>query len=922
MPNRFSRRDFVKSAAAVGGGVLIQPWMKHFHPRTFSLEDGRKRIYIAPDDHTDYFWSAGENAYRDAFIHMIDYYLDLADATQDNPSEHQSRWNCDGSFWLWTYEKNKSKREYDRLVSRIKDGHISLPLNALVVCLGGVPAEAVLRGMYYAGKIERRENLRFRLAISMENQTLPLGLVSLWAGSGAKYSWKGICGCDTQIFNAGEREHEIYWWEGLDGSRILMKWNSMLQGNQYPGGYAEARYPDAAVEFVDGDSVFREKYPYSVIGCFGKGWDDVETLTDEFVTTAQSKTDATRQVIVSNEEDFFIDFENNYGAEIPSQTVTFGNEWDLYCAALAETSSNVKRSLEKLRTAEAIATLVTQANPSFMDGRRDARDQAWMNFGLYWEHNFGMVGVPTDRLNDRIAWQKRLDREIAEYVETLLKDGSTHLGRMISNDGGSSAFYVFNPLNWMRTDYADFPYENQNPLQVIDRSTNSEIPYQRVVLEGRHYLRVIAEHVPSLGYKVFEIREGEGRKFSNQISSNGGVIENPFYRVEIAENGAIVSWRDKNANNREWVRSVKGLTINDLGKGSGRIRVENEGIVSVTLVAESDSPLRHVTRVTLFHDLPRIEIQNQIIQNFDETQVWSFGFNIENPHVRHEEVGAILSTRLTTEGGHYSPREINSRYDWLTLNHFADMSDSDSGVTLSNADCYFMRLGNSSTAFLDTTTSQISVLAGGREVGAGAGIPDQGGIDSFMQRFALVSHGVYDPVFSMKFSLEHQNPLSVGVVSGGGNLPADQYSFLVIDNPSIFTWAVKPADDGMEAGTVVRVWNVTDREQRFSMRLSARISSAMNLTHIETPVGKVNVDDGLLVDSPQQIKTYAFTLDQTNAPAITPKPVSATATPGYSVPLESSPTANPIQTPVVTPQVESRGCLMSFYDNLMALFKS
>ena len=440
--------------------------------------------------------------YRDAFIHMIDYYLDLADATQSNLPEHQSRWNCDGSFWLWVYEKNKSKAEYDRLISRVKSGHMSFPLNALVVCLGGVPAEAVLRGMYYAGKIERRENLRFRMAISMENQTLPLGLASLWAGAGARFSWKGICGCDTRVSAAGDREHEIYWWEGLDGSRILMKWNSMLQGNQYPGGYAEARYPDAVVDFVDGDAAFIEKYPYPVIGCFGKGWDDVETMTDEFVTVAQSKTNGSRQVIVSNEEDFFDDFEAHYGSEIPSQTVSFGNEWDLYCAALAETSANVKRSLEKLRGAEAVATLTALANPSFMRDKQEARDQAWMDFGLFWEHNFGMVGTPVDRLQERIAWQKRLDGEISAYVNMLLDDGKLALGSLITKEGSDPRFYVFNPLSWMRSDYADFVYEEQNPVHVVDTVTGDEVPSQLVVLGGEE----IPPHSGELKFHRWDIR--------------------------------------------------------------------------------------------------------------------------------------------------------------------------------------------------------------------------------------------------------------------------------------------------------------------------------------------------------------------------------------------------------------------------------
>ena len=91
-----------------------------------------RRIYIAPDDHTDYMWTADEETYRQAFIEMIDYYLDLADKTRNNPPEHQSRWHCDGCIWYWTYEHNKTPAEFERLIDATRDGHISLPLNALV----------------------------------------------------------------------------------------------------------------------------------------------------------------------------------------------------------------------------------------------------------------------------------------------------------------------------------------------------------------------------------------------------------------------------------------------------------------------------------------------------------------------------------------------------------------------------------------------------------------------------------------------------------------------------------------------------------------------------------------------------------------------------------------------------------------------
>jgi len=236
-----------------------------------------KRIYIANDDHTDYMWSMDEEGYRRAFLEMLDYYLAQIDATQTNPPPYQSRWNCDGNFWLRVYEHNRSAADFGRLIERIRDGHISAPLNAAVSCYGGQPVESVLRGMYYAGALERRFNLRFPLAVAMEDQTLPYGLGALWAGAGARYSWKGICGCASRMPNRGaeEREHEIYWWQGADGSRILMKWNSMLSSchNRGMGGYAEAFETSNVVDYVDSDPEFLRRYPYQIIGAFGKGWD-------------------------------------------------------------------------------------------------------------------------------------------------------------------------------------------------------------------------------------------------------------------------------------------------------------------------------------------------------------------------------------------------------------------------------------------------------------------------------------------------------------------------------------------------------------------------------------------------------------------------------------------------------------------------
>src|SRR5579871_1963600 len=114
----------------------------------------QQRIYLAPDDHTDYVWTGDEETYRNAILQMTDYYLDLTDKTAAEPSDFQSRWNLDGSLWMWIWENNRDQKQVDRLVERLRDGHFSMPLNFAVSTYGGMPTEAALRGMYYAGSVE------------------------------------------------------------------------------------------------------------------------------------------------------------------------------------------------------------------------------------------------------------------------------------------------------------------------------------------------------------------------------------------------------------------------------------------------------------------------------------------------------------------------------------------------------------------------------------------------------------------------------------------------------------------------------------------------------------------------------------------------------------------------------------------------
>jgi alpha-mannosidase len=818
----------------------------------------KTKIYLANDDHTDFIWTAGAETYHKAFLETLDYYLNLADETDCDSLQYQSRWNCDGSYWMWIYERNRSKEQFERLIGRIRDGHISVPLNALTVSLGSTPAEAVIRGMYYPGSIQRKYGISFPLAYQVENQTLSYGLGALWAGAGARYSWVGICGCDTKVKGLNERENYMYWWVGPDSSRLLMKWYPLFESNQSAGGYAEARssWPQ------DGKLLQSKKYPYNIVGLFGKGWDDLETLTREMIVDAKMMSfDNKREVIVSNEIDFFEDFEKKYRKALPNQSYSFGNEWEVYSAYMQETTSRMLRDIGKLRGAEAMATFVSLQNNSFMDKYTPLRDSAWMSMGLFWDHDWGTTWR-YNFVDERIKWQNNLEKTTARYVNVLNDDAKHELGKLISNPGGAKRFFVFNPLGTNRTDIADIQYSDNQPFKIIDVSTGREIQYDPVYSGKSGIVRIVAENVPAAGYKVYEIRTGKPQQTEPFGTFKNNVIETPFYKLTIKENGSIISLIDKRNGSHELAGEINKRFINDLGRGEGKTELLSSGSESITIKISSSAPLSHITFITLYRKIPRIDISNEINQNFSGTYSWAFGFNLKNPQVWHEEVGAVVKAAYPENGGPYSHK--NGRYDWLTLNHFADISDDFSGITISSPDCNFMQLGNSTVDSIDVFTPQLKILAGTDTIAGDFGIPfikNQAGESHFLQRFSLIPHGIFDKVQSMRSALEHQTPLICGFISGGTAYPEKEFSLLKINDPEVLLWALKPAEDGFRnGGVVLRLWNMSDMKKNFRIAVTGKLVSAETLNHIETPISALKVNGGIVEGSANQQQIVTLSL--------------------------------------------------------------
>ncbi|HWI56509.1 MAG TPA: glycoside hydrolase, partial [Bacillota bacterium] len=342
-------------------------------------------------------------------------------------------------------------------------------------------------------------------------------------------------------------------------------------------------------------------------------------------------------------------------------------------------------------------------------------------------------------------------------------------------------------------------------------------------------------------------------------------LENARIKLTVDADGAIASFIDKAQPNHELAGGNGGLKLNDFSANDSNgsaILVENSGPVSVTLKCVSQGGRPHTTRITLARDSDRIEIRNEITENFSDVRHWAFSFNLSSPEVHTEEVGAIIRAKKKTDGGDYA--DTHARYDYLTLNHFADISNGANtrGVTLANADCAFAKLGQSTPGSLDTTTPQIYVLAGGQVDGSWLGIRGQNGATYFLQRFGLRAHGAYDQTAAMKFGLEFQNPLVTAPIVGLTNspYPATNYSVLAMSDPQVLLWTLKPHEEGIERGLVARVWNQSSQARRIQLTLAGSLASAQRVTHIETRIEGLPVVKGILdtTIAGQRIETYVL----------------------------------------------------------------
>jgi len=98
--------------------------------------------------------------------------------------------------------------------------------------------------------------------------------------------------------------------------------------------------------------------------------------------------------------------------------------------------------------------------------------------------------------------------------------------------------------------------------------------------------------------------------------------------------------------------------------------------------------------------------------------------------------------------------------------------------------------------------------------------------------------------------------------------PATSYALLNVANPNVLAWAVKPAEEGIGSGVIVRLWNLSKARESAEITLQPTIATAAHVTHIETEIEPADVSTNGTLNAKfetQQLQSYRLQLRPSRA---------------------------------------------------------
>ena len=859
---------FVLIAVIVTGiiGAIVMHFLSQASPRI-------KRVYVVFTSHID----TGFDRPMDEMERRCKSIID--DAINKCLTYSDFHWTIENMWQLETWLSMTTKQEEVKQLFRlIADGKIEVGAAWDDVYTGFLGYEDINRLFYPAKRIEETYNVSFNTVIMDDLPGYSWALPQALNRSGLKYFLTGI-NCLNDYWGSGTSiplKDLPFYWEGPDGSRVLtwISFGSYTEGLWLWG--LSLSYTEMCHKIQRAIQKWEEaKYPFDAILVM-HAHDSINCTLAVKALENMRRWNAegnTPRLIAATPSDFFKYMEEKYGGQFKAYSGDWTSSWDAgKQSLLPRGTAMVRWARDHLTVAEKIwsinSLLYGETYPS------DEFNDVYRRMFTWLDHTES-AHTPDWFTREEMERDVRLRHKLANIsytkVKSLLQSGFERLVSSVETIRPS--ILVFNPLSWSRTGLVRIRLNETlfyRSFELIDTETNISVPYQKVpeTLE----IVFIAERVPSIGYKKYEILFTETPPvFHEKVTATGNIVENDFYKVTIdANNGYILSIIDKRTG-RELVNQGSKSCFNQLCKlnssgwtystvPTGRVSIKAvSGPVFGKLIVERGGSPFIKSEYILYSKLERIDVVNY----FDYVAFGSaphykpvyyyiacpFNLSIHRIEARSERANYFLPCS--------GEKHLPGAYKRLFYNqHCLDLNEGERyGVTVSTRQTYVNTLNDkmpsrssiSPRRWAPTEATWLELICSIEDLKK---TTDQGVVrfnwepsssPILVSEYSIRSYqGSFNPINASRLGWEFNVPLLASYLEAGqkGPLKSSSLSFFNLDKQNIQIITIKKAEFGDSKGFILRLQEISGNQTTAHLYTSTNVVEAKESSILEEDLDK------------------------------------------------------------------------------------
>jgi len=518
------------------------------------------KVFVAASTHTDIGYTDLQEKCMQLHVDNIVGGLDACDKLPNY------KYNLE-VFAQLDWVKQLAPDKFPVLEQRIKEGRMGLTALYLNMLTGICSGEELVRVLQPAQLYGRALGVPITMA-SLNDVPSTIGTLPMFfRQAGVKYFAEAINEDRGPSFLHAEKEtvQSPYWWEGLDGSRVLcIHTLTYFQANQIRMNESLAAVQEELPRFMK--KFVRPDYPCDAIFING-GFVDNTRMTPKYAEVAEewNKTWDFPQFIIARPDEYFEYVEKNFAEALPVYRGDMGSFWEDGAASTAFETAESRWAKAHVNTAEKWMALA-QAHGVKKDAPLKALDTAWEQIVYFDEHTWGAaqsIGDPNDPQTVG-QWKRKADYATRSIDQSrdMEQAGIAALRAMSARgDAKGGTLHVSNPLSWARDILVTVPSETK-ATGVVEAATGKPVTVQRTAGGD---LAFVAKQVPAVGYRLYTIETGGKESKGAALlakDSDDFTWKGAGYRFHInAKTGALDSVTEL-CSGREWVDTASGLGMN------------------------------------------------------------------------------------------------------------------------------------------------------------------------------------------------------------------------------------------------------------------------------------------------------------------------------------------------------------------------